>query len=162
MTCERMVPVRSKRQCRHVGDCLPNVFSGRPLVSEAQPLDAGKRFADFRRIFAIDVLRPHGIAGLSVLEHVADFHFDGERESDHRLSVNYQLASRVAGASPEEAAVRIAINLLDQHGELPIRCQRLIRCKITPWVYASSAFSKRRDGSEITTLGTWSTISTNS
>ncbi len=29
--------------------------------------------------------------------------------------------------SPKEAPMRIAINLLDQHGELPMRCQRLIR-----------------------------------
>src|SRR5258706_11034632 len=29
--------------------------------------------------------------------------------------------------SPKEAPMRISINLLDQHGELPIRCQRLIR-----------------------------------
>ena len=29
--------------------------------------------------------------------------------------------------SPKEAPMRIAINLLDQHGELPARCQRLIR-----------------------------------
>ena len=69
--------IQLKCQSRHLSDRLKNVLPSRPLIRKPQTFDPGERCAGFRRVFAIDILRPHGITGLGILERVAHFHFHG-------------------------------------------------------------------------------------